>query len=88
MYRKGVAEAEIERILEVEGLAKIDANALKAADIRALAEVSERATKMYALLEGRATDRTDKLTRGKMDELMEEMKKELEEMLARVPTVH
>ncbi len=53
----------------IEGLAKIDVTALKAADIRALAEVSERAAKMHELLEGRATDRTDDLTRGKMDAL-------------------
>ncbi len=73
----------------IEGLAEIDIKALKAADIRALAEVSERAAKMYELLEGRATDRTDDLTRGKMDELLAEMQKELEERLARVlPTVH
>ena len=72
----------------IEGLAEIDIKALKAADIRALAEVSERAAKMYELLEGRATDRTDDLTRGKMDELLAEMQKDLEERLANVPTVH
>lgn len=72
----------------IEGLDKIDIEALKASDIRALCEVSERAAKMYELLEGRATDRTDNLTRGKMDDLMNEMKKEIEERLARVPTVH
>ncbi len=43
---------------------------------------------MHELLEGRATDRTDGLTRTKMDALMEEMQKELEERLASVPTVH
>ena len=36
----------------IEGLAKIDIAALKAVDIRALAEISERATKMHELLEG------------------------------------
>ncbi len=72
----------------IEGLAEIDVKALKAADIRALCEVSERAAKMYELLEGRATDRTDDLTRGKMDELLAEMQKDLEERLANVPTVH
>ena len=74
--------------MAIKGLAEIDVKALKAADIRALAEVSERAAKMYELLEGRATDRTDSLTRGKMDEILEEMQKDLEERLARVPTVH
>ncbi len=72
----------------IEGLAKIDITALKAADIRALAEVSERAAKMCELLEGRATDRTDGMTRAKMDALLEEMTRELEERLANVPTVH
>ncbi len=72
----------------IDGLAKIKVDELKAADIRALCEVSERAAKMYELLEGRATDRTDDLTRGKMDALMEEMQKDLEERLKRVPTVH
>ncbi len=43
---------------------------------------------MYELLEGRATDHTDNLTRGKMDTLMDEMQQELEERLRRVPTVH
>ncbi len=47
-----------------------------------------RAAKMYELLEGRATDRTDNLTRSKLDEILEEMNKEIEERLARVPTVH
>ncbi len=74
--------------MAIEGLAKIDVNALKAVDIRALAEVSERAAKMYELLEGRATDRTDDLTRGKVDALLAEMQKDLEERLARVPTLH
>ena len=43
---------------------------------------------MYEFIEGRATARTDKLTRGKMDELIEEMNQQLEERLARVSTVH
>jgi len=72
----------------IEGLANLKVEELKATDIRALAEVSERAVNMYELLEGRATDRTDNLTRGKMDELIEEMQKELEEWLARAPTAH
>ncbi len=61
---------------------------MKASDIRALAEVSERASKMHELLEGHATERTDGLTRGKMEALMEEMEKELEERLAKLPIVH
>ncbi len=61
---------------------------LKATDIRALCEVSERASKMYELLEGRATDRTDSLTRDKLDKILAEMQKDLEERLARVPTIH
>ena len=72
----------------IDGLAKIDVKALKASDIRALAEVSERAAKMYELLEGRATDRTDDLTRGKMDALLAEMTREIDERLANVPTIH
>ena len=72
----------------IEGLANINVKKLKASDIRALTEVSERAAKMYELLEGRATERPDGLTRGKMDTLMAEMQKEIEERLARVPTVH
>jgi len=72
----------------IEGLAEIDIKTLKAVDIRALAEVSERASKMHELLEGRATDRTDNLTRGKMDTLMDEMKQEIEERLTRIKTVH
>ena len=72
----------------IKMLANIKIDECKASDIRALVEVSERASKMYELLEGRATDRTDNLTRGKMDVLMGEMKQEIEERLARVPTVH
>ncbi len=74
--------------MAIDGLKEIDVASLKATDIRALAEISERAVKMYELLEGRATDRTDKLTRGKMDKLIAGMKQELEERLARVKTVH
>ncbi len=72
----------------IKMLAKIKVDKCKAADIRALVEVSERAAKMYELLEGRATDRTDNLTRSKLDEILEEMNNEIEERLARVPTVH
>ena len=74
--------------MAIDGLKEIDVASLKATDIRALAEVSERASKMHELLEGRATDRTDNLTRDKMDALMEEMTKEIDERLARVPTMH
>ena len=74
--------------MAIDGLKELDVAGLKATDIRALAEVSERATKMHELIEGRATDRTDSLTRGKMDELLEEMEKELEEKLVNVRTVH
>ncbi len=72
----------------IEGLAEIDIKALKAGDIRALCEVSERASKMFELLEGRVTDRTDDLTRSKMDELIADMNQEIEERLAGVPTLH
>ena len=72
----------------IEGLAHIKVEALKASDIRSLCEVSERAAKMHELLEGRATDRTDDLTRSKMDKLMDEMTKECAERLASVPTFH
>ncbi len=72
----------------IDGLAEIDVKALKAADIRALCEVSERAAKMHELLEGRATDRTEGLTRGKLDDLLGEIQRDLEERLANVPTVH
>ncbi len=74
--------------MAIDGLKEIDIKALKVPDIRALAEVSERAAKMYELLEGRATDRGDNLTRGKLDDLLAEMQKDLEERLARVPTLH
>ncbi len=74
--------------MAIDGLAKIDAASLKATDIRALAEISERASKMHELLEGRATDRTEGLTRGKLDDLLNEIQKDLEERLARVKTVH
>lgn len=74
--------------MAIDGLAKVDIDKLKAGDIRALAEISERATKMYEFLEGRATARTDKLMRGKMDELIEEMNQQFKEGLARVSTVH
>ena len=74
------------------GLAKIDVEDLKVPDIRALAEVSERASKMFELLEGRATARTDdKMTRQKMDTLIDEMNDEIDERLARIRkarTVH
>ncbi len=72
----------------IAGLEKIDGAVLKVPDIRALFEVGERATKMFELLEGRATDRPDNLTREKMDALMEEMEDEIEEKLARLRTVH
>lgn len=74
--------------MAIDGLKEIDVASLKATDIRALTEISERAAKMHELLEGRATDRTDNLTRGKMDTLMDEMKQEIEERLARIKTVH
>ena len=54
----------------IDGLAEIDVKTLRATDIRALAEVSERATKMFELLEGRATARTDDVTRESMDRLI------------------
>ena len=75
----------------IAGLENIDVNTLKAIDIRALADVSERATKMFELLEGRATDRPDNLTRESMDRLMQEMQDEIEEKLdgvRRSKTVH
>jgi hypothetical protein len=72
----------------IKMLAKIKVDNCKAADIRALVEVSERASKMYELLEGRATDRVDNLTRDKMDKIIEEMNQELEEKLASVPVLH
>ncbi len=40
--------------MAIDGLREIDVASLKATDIRARAEVSERAAKMYELLEGRA----------------------------------
>jgi len=74
--------------MAINGLKKIAVACLKATDIRALAEISERAARIYELLEGRATDRTDNLTRGKMDEPMGEMRQEIEERLARINSVH
>ena len=74
--------------MAIDGLKEIDIKALKATDIRALAEISERATKMHELLEGRATDRTEGLTRGKLDEVLDEIQRDLEERLTRVPTLH
>ena len=74
--------------MAIDGLKEIAVASLKATDIRALAELSERATKMYELLEGRAADRTDNLTRSKMDALMDEMKQEIGEKLAWIKTVH
>lgn len=72
----------------LEGLEHIDTSALKATDIRALAEISERAAKMFELLEGRATERTDDMTREKMDGLIADMTGEIEERLAGVPVIH
>ena len=43
---------------------------------------------MHELLEGRATDRIDGLTRAKVDALLDEMQKEVDERLARIKTVH
>ena len=78
--------------MAIDGLAGIDAATLKAQDIRALAEVSERASKMFELLEGRATARADdNMTRQKMDALIDEMNEEIDERLARIRkarTVH
>ncbi len=74
--------------MAIDGLKEIDVAGLKATDIRALVEVSERASKMYELLEGRATDRTDGLTRGKLDEILDEMTQEIEERLANLKTLH
>ena len=67
----------------IAGLEKVNVEDLKVPDIRALFEVGERATKMHELLEGRATDRPDNLTREKMDVLMRQMGEEIEESLAR-----
>ena len=75
----------------LDGLKLIDVATLKTPDIRALVEISERASKMFELLEGRATDRTDHVTRAKMDELMQDMTSEIDErmaMLTKPPLVH
>ena len=72
----------------IAGLTEIDVKGLKASDIRSLAEVTERAAKMYELLEGRATDRTDHVTRGKLDEQFDRMRKEIDERLTSVQTFH
>ena len=72
----------------IEGLAKIDTDNLKALDIRALCEIGERAAKMFELLEGRATDQNDNMTRQKMDDLMDEMRDDLEQSLKRCRTIH
>jgi hypothetical protein len=72
----------------LDGLQHIDVKKLKPSDIRSLAEVSVSAAKMYELLEGRATDRTENVTRDKLDRLMDQMRTEIDERLASVPTVH
>ena len=60
VYRD-LAEKAAEKALAAAN--KIDPDKLKASDIRALAEVSERAGKMSELLEGRATERNETVTR-------------------------
>lgn len=65
----------------IDGLKELDRKSLKATDIRALAEVSVSAARMVELLEGRATERKDDLTRQDMDKLMEDMADELNERL-------
>ena len=73
----------------IAGLDNIDVKTLKASDIRSLMEVAERATKMFELLEGRATTRTDEtITRQKLDALFEEMQQDLDESLARVAKIN
>lgn len=72
----------------IDGLANIDPKTLRVADIRALYEVGERAARMFELLEGRATSRGDTLTRSKLDELLGEMRDDLEDRLDDAKTVH
>ena len=72
----------------IEGLAELDTSALRATDIRSLAETAERAARMFELLEGRATNRSDDMTRSKLDDLMNEMRDELEQSLDDAKTVH
>ena len=72
----------------IEGLAELDTSALRATDIRSLAETAERAARMFELLEGRATNRSDDMTRSKLDDLMNEMRDELEQSLKRYRTIH
>ncbi len=67
------------------GLENIDGKELKVSDIRALVEVGERATKMFELLEGRATDRPDDMTRQKLDAVLQEMQDDIDKSLARIP---
>lgn len=79
--------------LAVNALSEIDYKTLKASDVRSLVEVAERAAKMHELLEGRATERPDDLTRAKLDEISTQMMQEVEERLAQIrqgqqPTVH
>ena len=72
----------------IVGLDNIDVKTLKASDIRSLMEVAERSIKMFELLEGRATDRTDDMTRQKLDALLDQLREEVEESLAGIKTVH
>lgn len=65
----------------IDGLKALKVKSLKANDIRALAEVSVSAARMVELLEGRATERKDDLTRQDMDKMMEDMADELNERL-------
>ena len=74
--------------LAIDALSDLDYKTLKASDVRSLVEVAERAAKMHELLEGRATERPDYITREKMDKLMDDMTREIDERRASVPTVH
>lgn len=78
-------------ILAVEGLKEIDPKTLTAGGVRSLSEIAERAAKMCELLGGRATDRTETITRKKLDELQQGMLEEVNakiESLEKHGTVH
>lgn len=66
------------------GLKKIEPDKLTAQGIKALIEASTLAVKTGELLEGRPTDRTEHLTKQKIDDQLAEMQREIADKLRHV----
>lgn len=66
----------------LQAIRKLNVEGASAQTARHLTEIAVEARRMTELLEGRATNRTEKVTRGKLDRLFEDMQREVTERVA------